>query len=256
MFCLFVPVLAQAQEPQAPQEPTSLLPTPVESPLADSAPVESAPSADPVAAPSQPDAVSPEILPKTDARIRQEIWQDTTRRLLDFGAQLLNEDLNGVGTLSAGRGGLGEDMWDNTSHERAVHLLAGLSERPVLRQAASLFDRLILTAARPPARPDGASGLLVRRLSILAEQNRFAALNDLFARIPKELASQDSGADLSDILPSLRAESVLFSGDYDRFCQDALPALLAVESLSAESAQRQIFCQIHRGENGSGPAWP
>ena len=247
MLCLFVPVLAQAQEPQV-QEPTSLLPTPVENSLVDSAPVESVPPADPVAAPSQPDAVSPETLPKTDAKIRQEIWQDTTKRLLDFGAQLLNEDLNGVGTLSAGRGGLGEDMWDNTSHERAVHLLAGLSERPVLRQAASLFDRLILTAARPPARPDGASGLLVRRLSILAEQNRFATLNDLFARIPKELASQDSGAELSDILPSLRAESVLFSGDYDRFCQESLPALLAVESLSTDSAQRQIFCQIHRGE--------
>ncbi len=261
---VFVFVSAQAQEP------TSLLPGPVENPLADSAPARSAPvgnslpaaGAEPsvpsvaadavvtegaVPASSQPDGLPQDTLPQTDAKIRQEIWQDTTRRLLDFGAQLLSEDLNGIGTLSAGRGGLGEDMWDNTSHERAFHLLAGLSERPVLRQAARLFDRLILSAARPPVRPDGVAGLLVRRLSILVEQNRFVALNDLFARIPKEPGSQDSGAELSDILPSLRAEAVLFSGDYSRFCQDALPALLAVESLSPAAAQRQIFCQIHQG---------
>lgn len=255
----FVSAFAQAQEP------TSLLPDAVENPLVDPGPLEAPPpaagseplvpsSADPVVteglapAQSQPDGSSREALPQTDAKIRQEIWQDTTKRLLDFGAQLLSEDLNGIGTLSAGHGGLGEDMWDKTSHERAVHLLAGLSERPVLRQAAILFDRLILSASRPPVRPDGVAGLLVRRLSVLVKQNRFAALNDLFARIPKELGSQDSGAELSDILPSLRAEAVLFSGDYDRFCQDALPALLAVESLSPASAQRQIFCQIHRGE--------
>ncbi|WP_343565426.1 hypothetical protein [Kiloniella sp. b19] len=188
-----------------------------------------------------------ELAPPSGAGGSSTVPQGSTIIIQDLapqGGQLLGEDLNAIGTLSQGNGGLGYDMWRQTPYVQVDHLLGALPERPVLPQAVKLSNRLLLTAAATPSQSGGAQSspaeLLLKRIALLENQNRLTALQDLVDRIPQSVNSIE--------LTRARANSALFAGDYDRFCQDHLPVLLDSDISSTIYARYQVFCQIHQGE--------
>lgn len=82
------------------------------------------------------------------------------------GLGTLSQDA--LGLLGDESGGLGNNMWQGSSHADAVRLLRSLPETYPFREGYALARRVLATAARPPAGGRDELGILPLRISKLA----------------------------------------------------------------------------------------
>jgi hypothetical protein len=145
--------------------------------------------------------------------------------------------LDGVGTLDAGSGGLGAELWrdsDRATIERLLPLLAPPENALALRETAR---RLLLSAAPPPA-GTGRNFVLLRaeRLTALGDVEAAAGLVRLLPERDRDAGAVRLLADAAWLADDVGGGCKLVEGD---------PARLAADP---ELARAAIFCQAQAGQ--------
>ncbi|WP_419905933.1 hypothetical protein [Kiloniella sp.] len=123
-------------------------------------------------------------------------------------------DLDTIGTLGLGQGGLGYDMWRQSSLQDVYSLISQMPVRYSSSVGNSLARRLLLSSAGRPIddRPlKGEQSLLSRRLQKLAELGSYSDLENLFQRVPSRSDSEQQA--------KLRSDSLLMTGKSTEACQ-------------------------------------
>ncbi|WP_162937908.1 hypothetical protein [Kiloniella sp. EL199] len=123
-------------------------------------------------------------------------------------------DLDSIGTLSPGQGGLGYDMWRQSSLQDVFALI---KQMPVSYNSAignNLAKRMLLSSAGRPLddKPlQSEQSLLSLRLEKLAELGAYSDLDNLFQRIPTRSDSEQQAR--------YRSDSLLMTGKNGDACQ-------------------------------------
>lgn len=123
-------------------------------------------------------------------------------------------DLDSIGTLSPGQGGLGYDMWRQSSLQDIFSLI---KQMPVSYSSAvgnNLAKRLLLSSAGRPLddKPlQSEQSLLSLRLEKLAELGAYTDLDNLFQRIPTRSDNEQQAR--------YRSDSLLMTGKNGDACQ-------------------------------------
>ncbi len=150
-------------------------------------------------------------------------------------------DLEAVGTLDSGNGGLGRNMWRGSKRHVVLRLMSRLSDQidsPSLRELAG---RLLLSAAVPPAAQVGgpADSLLKLRIEHLAALGQIEGLEELLRVVPERNADES--------IQRARVEAYLLAGNADQACRSVRNVVgQGEQSLYWQKAL--VFCQIHAGE--------
>ncbi len=123
-------------------------------------------------------------------------------------------DLDTVGTLGLGQGGLGYDMWRQSSLQDVYALISQMPVRYGSSVGNSLARRLLLSSAgRPlddkPLKAD--QSLLSLRIEKLAELGAYHDLENLFQRVPSRSDTEKQA--------KLRSDSLLMTGKKKEACQ-------------------------------------
>jgi hypothetical protein len=194
--------------------PTQLLPP---SPPGGEAPVP-APEPTPAPAPATPGTAAPSSSFEVD--------------------QLDEASLDYAGTLEAGQGGLGAEMWRGTDRIAVERLLPRL--RPTLSPAlVDLTRRLVLSAAAAPSGKGSGQSLFVPRAKILADMGLVADALGLLRLMP---ASQQDA-----VAARMLSELAFRVGDIDTGCNTVRDSVakVPVDSFWQEAL---VFCQLRAGD--------
>jgi len=161
-------------------------------------------------------------------------------------------DLETVGTLGSGDGGLGMNLWQGADRAFVETMLDSLPARAPSPTMRGLMRRLLLTAAQPPKpkadaippSPDGektkVESLIARRVRLLAAMGDAAGVGDLLTAIPGNVT--DSA------LLQVEANARFLANDNARAC--AIAAQQVATRDAAYWQRAMIFCQILAGEPG------
>ncbi len=150
-------------------------------------------------------------------------------------------DLEAVGTLDSGNGGLGSDMWRGSKLHVVLRFMSRLSDQidsPSLRELAG---RLLLSAAVPPAGrvKSESDSLLKLRIEHLAALGQIEGLEELLRVVPERNADE--------AIQRARVEAYLLAGNADQACRSVRNVVgQGKQSLYWQKAL--VFCQIHAGE--------
>ena len=231
------PVLAQKKGPR-PLTPTTLAPPPAADPVPatnrNDPPRPGAAAADgtppPARIPGQPPGRMSDpatTQPGGPAPVRIEV--DQLRRISP----------DSVGTLTAGEGGFGIDMWTGTGRRVIETLLPRLPVRTTSRAMRDLMRRLLLSTATAPPGGENAGRLVAMRLDALAALGDVAGTDALIKAAPSRGISEDL----------LRAEADLLfvTNDNARACP--LVAGQIKDDVSTYWQKAFIFCQSLAGEH-------
>ncbi len=141
------------------------------------------------------------------------------------------------GTLSAGSGGLGNNLWVGTRIGTAQSLIQELPDQFSNSIARDLSRAALLSAGVPPEGGSNA-GFQQTRLNAIMAMSEMAAAQDIIQRTP-ELASSRQ----------LKADMALLSGDSDNVCA------LSDSILDARSEvywmKLRAFCHVQRNEGAA-----
>ena len=146
-------------------------------------------------------------------------------------------DLDTIGTLALGQGGLGYDMWRQSSLQDVYALVSQMPVRYSSSVANSLARRLLLSSAGRPLddKPlKGEQSLLFLRLEKLAELGAYTDLENLFQRVPSRSDTEQQAR--------LRSDSLLMTGKTTEACR-------VIQNMSASGrdsywTQAMIYCHL------------
>ena len=144
-----------------------------------------------------------------------------------------------VGTLTAGQGGFGIDMWAGTGRGVIETLLPRLPVRTTSRAMRDLMRRLLLSTATAPPGGENAKSLVAMRLGALAALGDVAGTDALIKAAPSRGITEEL----------LRAEADLLfvTNDNARACP--LVAGQIKDDVSTYWQKAFIFCQSLAGEH-------
>jgi hypothetical protein len=141
-------------------------------------------------------------------------------------------DVEGLGTLDPGQGGLGMDLWQGSPRPFVERLIAALPagiSSPTLR---ALAHRLLLSTATPPAGTKGAD-LIALRAAKLAEMSDFADVKALTDVVPAHAGGEG--------LERLRAERSLNEDGGKDICPETTTLIRQYPNVYWQKLQ--IYCQ-------------
>lgn len=163
-----------------------------------------------------------------------------------------------IGTLGAGNGGFGLDMWDGTPRNVIEGLLERLPQRMTSRNMRELTRRLLLSVAPPPVTPSRAlvsassagqgaaardaqapSRLLVLRAARLAELGEVPALISLLSVVPAHVEEEP--------LDRMYVEALFLSHDRDEACRLVRNGI-AAHHAEAFWQKAMVFCNLAGGD--------
>ncbi len=150
-------------------------------------------------------------------------------------------DLEAVGTLDSGNGGLGSDMWRGSKRRVVVPLMSRLSDQIASPSLRELAGRLLLSAAVPPEGQGRgeADSLLQLRIEHLAALGQIEGLEELLRVVPERNADE--------AIQRARVEAYLLAGNADQACRSVRNVVgQGEQGLYWQKAL--VFCQIHAGE--------
>lgn len=150
-------------------------------------------------------------------------------------------DLEAVGTLDAGNGGLGADMWRGSRRDIVLKLLSRMPDYISGPSLRALARRLLLSSAIPPAGSKSADGdsLLKLRIEHLVALGEIEGLDELLRVIPERSADEP--------VQKARVEAQLLTGNADAACT-SVRNVVAQGRQSLYWQKALVFCQIHAGE--------
>ncbi|MFO1058055.1 MAG: hypothetical protein U1E53_13935 [Dongiaceae bacterium] len=162
-------------------------------------------------------------------------------------APLPGSGLEGVGTLDAGNGGLGPELWrgsDRATIDRLLPLLAPPENALALREAAR---RLLLSAAPPPAGTpsEGAPSDETGRNFALLRADRLAALGDVDSAVALVRLVPERDRDAGAL--RLLADAAWLAGDVGGGCK-LVEGAAARQAGDPELARAGVFCQAQAGQ--------
>ncbi|MEK9671079.1 MAG: hypothetical protein VW268_01070 [Rhodospirillaceae bacterium] len=158
-------------------------------------------------------------------------------------------DLETVGTLGPGNGGLGQNLWQGAGWgfvDRMFDRVPVKTPSPVMR---GLMRRILLTSAEPPKRAamaaagaDGApkkpASLIAKRVRLLAGMGDVIGVSELLAAIPGNVTDPE--------LLKVEADARFLANDNARACGIAMQQILAQDGPYWQKSM--IFCQILAGD--------
>ncbi len=192
------------------------------------------PAAAPPGAPASPvtPALPPALPVEREAPAGGDVVSSAALGELDFAA---------AGTLTAEMGGFGADMWANTDRAMVERLLPGLPVSTTSPALQKLAQRLLLSAAAPPAGAGSGPSLLGLRLERLIAAGQFEQAG--------QLAALADGPSKDDALLLARAKIALAAGELKSACD------LAAAQVRASSATFWLklsgFCHILNGDEAA-----
>ena len=144
-----------------------------------------------------------------------------------------------VGTLTAGQGGFGIDMWAGTGRKVIETLLPRLPVRTTSRAMRDLMRRLLLSTATAPPGGENAKSLVAMRLDALAALGDVAGTDALIKAAPSRGITEEL----------LRAEADLLFATNDNARACPLVAGQIKDDVSTYWQKAFIFCQSLAGEH-------
>jgi hypothetical protein len=163
-----------------------------------------------------------------------------------------------IGTLGAGNGGFGLDMWDGTPRNIIEGLLERLPSRMASRTMRELTRRLLLSVSPPPTttaralvsasdagqdaaarEADAPSRLLVLRAARLAELGEVPALISLLSVVPAHVEQEP--------LERMYVEALFLSHDRDEACRLVRNGI-TVHHAEPFWQKAMIFCNLAGGD--------
>ena len=153
--------------------------------------------------------------------------------------QLRRISPDSVGTLTAGQGGFGIDMWAGTGRQVIETLLPRLPVRTTSRAMRNLMRRLLLSTATAPPGGENAKSLVAMRLDALAALGDVAGIGVLIKAAPSRGITEEL----------LRAEADLLFATNDNARACPLVAGQIKDDVSTYWQKAFIFCQSLAGEH-------
>lgn len=133
-------------------------------------------------------------------------------------AELSDWDIAASGLLSEGQGGLPADLWGDASVLDAMEALDSLPVAASSPTMQSLMERLLLTAANPPANSEGRGwDFVLKRLELIEARGDVLALAAMLDTLPIGQGPQE--------LAAMRADAYFRAGDIASACMSAKRAL-------------------------------
>ena len=188
-------------------------------PIAPAAPAQAAPSPAPQTtnAPMPPQAVlRPEAGPGIETRALQ------------------SPDVDAIGTLGDGDGGLGAAMWAGTPRRVVDALIARLPVTVTSATMRALMRRLLLTRAAAPEGKGEPGRLVTERVRLLAAMGNLTDVSALLAGIPGRVEQAD--------LLRTDTNAALLTGDNNRACSLARAQIADHDDVFWR--ETFIFCQV------------
>ncbi|MBM3600786.1 MAG: hypothetical protein FJX35_21505 [Alphaproteobacteria bacterium] len=225
---------AAAQINQTPLPPVPVRPSQLGPPvrLAPPTPLVAPPAAPAESAPAAAAPLSPAPRTTEEPTIRVDRLRDV--------------DIDSVGTLDAGQGGLGQDLWKGTQRPQVERLMHHMPAAPRSLVMRDLQRRLLLTSGSAPepgpadagsarTTPGSLLGIRAERLAAMGERD---SLINLMRLVPERLASEG--------LVQTRIDMALLADDVSSACAELKAA--APRRHGAYWQKGEVFCQAAAGE--------
>ena len=120
-------------------------------------------------------------------------------------------DVESIGLLAEGDGGLGADLWNRSDRHQVEMLVSQIPTKIRSRAGHNLLKLLVLSSTPPPKKNGNSLDFLQVRLKVLADLGEFESFVELLSKVPDNAITED--------IKKLNADVLLLMGDIETGCK-------------------------------------
>ena len=147
-------------------------------------------------------------------------------------------DVESIGLLAEGDGGLGADLWNRSDRHQVEMLVSQIPTKIRSRAGHNLLKLLVLSSTRPPKKNGNSLDFLQVRLKVLVDLGEFESFVELLSKVPDNAITED--------IKKLNTDVLLLMGDIETGCKVVDSQVQHGESLYWQKAL--FICQLMNGE--------